>query len=94
QAIGAEIMPEYIEITKSRIKSAENGHLKIRPMNRSVYDPNYPQKNIPPKTIKIKSNSDQLDILQPNKQLERLNKHFPAVPVKVILIDEENSAVT
>jgi adenine-specific DNA-methyltransferase len=70
QAIGAEIMPEYIEITKSRIKSAENGHLKIRPMNRSVYDPNYPQKNIPPKTIKIKSNSDQLDILQANKQLD------------------------
>jgi hypothetical protein len=26
--------------------------------------------------------------------IERLKRHFPAVPVKVILIDEENSAVT
>lgn len=51
---GAEIMSEYIEIAKERIKLAEDGKLRIRPMERSVYDPNNPN-NIPPKYVEIKS---------------------------------------
>jgi adenine-specific DNA-methyltransferase len=53
KAIGAEIMEEYIQITKDRIIDAEKGTLRIRPMEREVYDPNGNGKNIPPKTIKL-----------------------------------------
>lgn len=53
KAIGAEIMPEYIEITKERLELAEQGELRIRPMERSVYDPSSKAKQIPPKFIKI-----------------------------------------
>lgn len=52
KVVGAEIMPEYIEIAKKRIKLAENGKLRIRPLERSVYDPKNP-RNIPPKYIQI-----------------------------------------
>jgi len=53
RAIGAEIRHEYINIAKQRIKLAENGKLKIRPMNRSVYDPNSDLEYIPPKKVVI-----------------------------------------
>ena len=54
KAIGAEIMPEYISIAKERIKNAEKGVLQIRPMDRPVYDPAEPTKNLPPKTVNLK----------------------------------------
>jgi len=53
KAIGAEIMPEYIEIADERVQKAIKGELQIRPMERPVYDPNAPTKNIPPKVIKL-----------------------------------------
>lgn len=54
RAIGAEIVPEYIEIAKDRIQKAIKGTLRIRPMEREVYDPASHGKNIPPKYIKIR----------------------------------------
>ncbi len=62
KAIGAEIMPEYVRITKERIELAEKGKLRIRPMERAVYDPNGKSKNIPPKYVKLKSYATQLNI--------------------------------
>jgi adenine-specific DNA-methyltransferase len=53
KAIGAEILPKYIEITKERIRLAETGKLRIRPMERSVYDPDAPAKNLPPIEVKL-----------------------------------------
>jgi len=53
KSIGAEIMPEYIEIAKHRITLANQGVLKIRPMERPVYDPKTPDINIPPKKVKM-----------------------------------------
>lgn len=50
---GAEIMPEYIEITKERVRKAEKGELRIRPMERPVYDPNGKSKYVPPKKVSI-----------------------------------------
>ena len=64
KTIGAEIIAEYVEIAKERIALAEKGILKIRPMERSVYDPNSPKKNIPPKTVKINSSSEQLSFIK------------------------------
>lgn len=67
RAIGAEIIPEYIEVTLDRIKLAEKGLLKIRPMTRSVYDPNNPGKGVPPKTVKLHSISEQHNIFTVNQ---------------------------
>lgn len=53
RAIGAEITPDYVEIAKRRIQLAEEGKLRIRPMERSVYDPDAPETNIPPKVVRL-----------------------------------------
>lgn len=55
KAIGAEIMTEYVKIAQDRIHLAEKGKLRIRPMERSVYDPDIPEKNIPPKLVHLRS---------------------------------------
>ncbi len=48
KAIGAEIVPEYVQITYERICLAEEGRLRIRPMARAVYDPDMPTPIVPP----------------------------------------------
>jgi adenine-specific DNA-methyltransferase len=53
KAIGAEIMPEYVEIAKERIRQAERGTLRIRPMTRSVYDPDMPTASVPPQIVRL-----------------------------------------
>ncbi len=68
KAVGAEIMSEYIEIAKQRIKAAEEGKLRIRPIERSVYDPEGSTKNIPPKFVKLNSRSQQLGMFAGEKQ--------------------------
>jgi adenine-specific DNA-methyltransferase len=62
KAIGAEIKPEYIAITKERIALAEKGELKIRPMERPVYDPNVKAVNLPPKTIELNRRFTQQEL--------------------------------
>jgi adenine-specific DNA-methyltransferase len=56
RAIGSEIMSEYMTIARERIEKAEKGELRIRPMDRPVFDPNEPTKNIPPKVVDLKRN--------------------------------------
>lgn len=63
KTIGSEIMEEYVSIATDRIQQAIKGELQMRPMERPVYDPNQPIKNIPPKTIKIK-NTTQPSLLE------------------------------
>lgn len=53
RALGAEIVPEYVEIAKERIQQAEKGMLKIRPRERAIYDPCSQQPNIPPKYVRF-----------------------------------------
>jgi adenine-specific DNA-methyltransferase len=38
-AFGCDIMPEYIEIAKGRVRSLIEGGLRVRPMNRPIYEP-------------------------------------------------------
>lgn len=65
KAIGAEIVPEYIEIAEDRVQQAVRGELQIRPMERPVYDPNAPTENIPPKVIKLeKTKIVQLGLME------------------------------
>jgi adenine-specific DNA-methyltransferase len=53
RAIGAEIMPEYAEIARERIRCAERGQLRVRPMERPVYDPQNAVDPIPPTFVRI-----------------------------------------
>jgi len=53
KAIGAEIVPEYVGFAKERIHLAEKGELRIRPMERAVYDPDAPGTNVPPKFVHL-----------------------------------------
>lgn len=53
KALGAEIMPEYVEIARQRVSLAEHGELLIRPMQRSVYDPSAPSASLPPIPVRI-----------------------------------------
>jgi len=51
RAIGAEIVPQYVRIARERLELAENGRLRIRPMDRAVYDPEAPRASVPPKQV-------------------------------------------
>lgn len=51
KAVGADISAKYIDIAKKRIYSAYKGELLVRPMERTVYDPNNPRKTVPPKLV-------------------------------------------
>jgi len=53
KAVGAEIVSSYYKIAKQRIKQAADGELRIRPMERSLFDPNSITKPIPPKFAKL-----------------------------------------
>ncbi len=64
KAVGAEIVPSYVDIAMERIKLAEKGKLKIRPMSRPVYDPKSPKKNVPPKSVNIDSEPIQRRLLE------------------------------
>jgi adenine-specific DNA-methyltransferase len=66
KAIGAEVYEDYIRITRQRVSLAERGKLRIRPMERSVYDPNNPQKSLPPQFIQLGAPNQPL--LLPNDE--------------------------
>ncbi|MFN4074206.1 MAG: DNA-methyltransferase [Thermus sp.] len=51
----AEIVPDYVEIARKRLLDAWEGRLRIRPMEREVYDPSGKSLYVPPKTINLKS---------------------------------------
>jgi adenine-specific DNA-methyltransferase len=63
KAIGAEIVRKYIDITKQRVHKAETGELRVRPMNRPVYDPGAPFKIKPPIGVKIGNKTVQRSFL-------------------------------
>lgn len=39
RGIGAEILPKYVDLTRDRIHQALDGSLRVRPMNKPIYDP-------------------------------------------------------
>jgi adenine-specific DNA-methyltransferase len=68
KAMGAEIVPEYVSIAKDRIHKAERGELRIRPMERHVYDPRTPYQNIPPKVVRLSDDvPGQGQLLEPKE---------------------------
>lgn len=71
KVLGAEIMSDYIQIAKLRIHQAERGELRIRPMERSVYDPSIPGINLPPKVVHIGADSHEPSLFKKTGSLEK-----------------------
>lgn len=67
KAIGSEIIPEYVEIAKQRLDLANKGKLKIRPMNRPVYDPNDKKEFILPQVVNLQI-TEQPRLCEPTKK--------------------------
>ncbi|MCX7977261.1 MAG: site-specific DNA-methyltransferase [Bellilinea sp.] len=53
KAVGAEIVADYMQIARQRIALAEMGQLRIRPMERPVYDPVGKNGSLPPIYVEI-----------------------------------------
>ncbi len=70
RAIGAEIKPEYIAIARERVRLAEEGRLRIRPMSRPVYDPDTPGHNVPPRIVSLRFTQRELALSEPSGEYE------------------------
>jgi adenine-specific DNA-methyltransferase len=68
KAAGAEILAEYIRVSKERIRDAERGSLRIRPVERAIYEPNSGKKNVPPKYIDLRQEASQLELVSINNE--------------------------
>lgn len=66
RAVGAEIVDHYLESAIKRIRDAEKGSLRVRPMNRAVHDPKVKVEAVPPLYV----NLNQQDV-QPKLVLEK-----------------------
>ena len=71
KAIGAEIMKDYVEVAKERIRLAEIGKLRIRPMDRPVYDPNGETKSSPPIYVSLEKRETQMQLLESKETYSR-----------------------
>ncbi len=70
KSCGAEILDEYYEITMQRINRAFSGDLKIRPMERPIFNPDHPE-DIKPMAVnlnQIKENQSELDSVWGNEK--------------------------
>lgn len=53
KAIGAEIIEEYVNVSLERINDAIKGTLRMRPIERPVFDPSDKGEYVPPKYIQL-----------------------------------------
>ncbi len=60
RSAGSELLKEYHDVALNRIQLAEKGELKIRPMERPVFDPLNKSRYIPPKKISLNTNDFEL----------------------------------
>jgi len=74
KAIGAEIIPEYVRIAKERIHLAEEGHLRVRPMERSVYDPATRCSTVPPRVVRLFQTDVQSRLFEQSRQYKASEK--------------------
>ena len=55
KALGAEIVPEYVALARERVRLAQRGELRVRPMGRPVYDPAAKRAGAPPRLVRLES---------------------------------------
>jgi len=53
KAIGAELEKSYLKIAKQRLRAAQSGALRVRPMWRPVHDPEGSTANVPPIKVRL-----------------------------------------
>lgn len=58
RVMGAEIKAEYLQVARERLIAAETGDLRVRPMDRPVYDPDSHSISMPPKIINLNGDYD------------------------------------
>lgn len=68
KAVGAEIVPKYVRIAKERIHLAEKGRLRVRPMDRPVYDPTAPTRTLPPREVYLGEMPEQPSLLERHEE--------------------------
>lgn len=73
KAIGAEISPDYCQIASSRIDLAQKGELRVRPMERSVYDPEG-GASIPPRIVYLPEKDPDSLFVREKKSKRRAKK--------------------
>lgn len=64
RAMGAEVVREYVQVTKERLRLAEKGLLRVRPIDRPVYDPAIPRPPVPPRTVRWGPGDDQRTLFE------------------------------
>jgi adenine-specific DNA-methyltransferase len=74
KAVGAEIVSDYMKIACKRIRDAEKGDLRIRPMGRDVYDPNVKSVAVPPQYVRLDGKVDQPILLKDSKSAKVATK--------------------
>jgi len=70
RAIGAEIVPEYVAVAKERIALAEKGQLRVRPMERPIYDPSVSQPYVPPRVVRLGAAPRQPRLFEPGEEYQ------------------------
>jgi len=80
KAIGAEIIEKYVQISRDRVRLALQGKLRIRPMQRPVYDPQAPQSNLPPKTIDLGEEYSQPTLFESRDDYKSNNSRSVTIP--------------
>jgi adenine-specific DNA-methyltransferase len=60
RAIGAELVHEYVELARERMQLAESGALRVRPIERPVYEPCSDAENVPPKFVRLSAAQPRL----------------------------------
>ena len=53
KSIITEMVPEYVQIARERVEMAEKGTLRVRPMERPVYDPDETGHGVPPRLVQL-----------------------------------------
>ncbi len=75
KAMGAEMVERYVKIAWERIRLAESGDLRVRPMDRPVYDPESGEKMAPPKTVHLGRPIYQLRLLERGAEYKASRRH-------------------
>ena len=70
KAIGAEIVDDYVNIAVDRINQAIKGTLRMRPMDRPVYDPSGNNEYVPPKLVQL-GKSSQAALFEKKKKYSK-----------------------
>ena len=64
RAMGAEIKPGYLAAARERLHLAEKGELRVRPMERPVYQPGSKGNSTPPKIVDLDAETQQRSLFK------------------------------